>query len=41
MCLFINYPYFFLVNMLNWWGFTLIDYKIGVLGPGQVKKGAS
>ena len=23
--LFINYPYFFLVNMINWWGFTLTD----------------
>ena len=23
--LFIDYPYFFLVNMINWWGFTLTD----------------
>ena len=23
--LFINYPYFCLVNMINWWGFTLTD----------------
>ena len=23
--LFINYLYFFLVNMINWWGFTLTD----------------
>ena len=37
--LFINYPYFFLVNMINWWGFTLTDKKRGVLGTGQVKKG--
>ena len=22
--LFINYPYLFLVNMINWWGFTLL-----------------
>ena len=21
----INYPYRFLVNMINWWGFTLTD----------------
>ena len=33
-----NYPYFFLVNMINWWGLTLTE-KRGVLGTGQVKKG--
>ena len=25
LSLFINYPYFCLVNMINWWGFTLTD----------------
>ena len=41
MSLFINYPYLFLVNMINWWGFTLTDYKRGVLDTGQVIKGGS
>ena len=27
--------------MISWCGFTLTDYKIGVLGTGQVKKGGS
>ena len=36
--LFINYIYFYLVSMINWWRFTLTVYKLGVLGTGQVKK---
>ena len=32
-----NVPYFWLVNMINWWEFALTDYKRGVLGTGQAR----
>ena len=39
--LFINYLYFFLVNMINWWGLLWQTKDIGVLGTVQALKGGS